>query len=189
MNSPTAGSGRTPTLPRTTAIASPIWTVPWLWSMLDSFRYSGADMATSIEPALVALAGTVVGGLISFTATAWTERRRLADTRAFRNYAERVRAATEYLTTFDNYRRCIRDGRGSECNDLARAHSSAIILLELFFDHSIRDAAEEARDCLIRMNANPSERKSLDREAQAARAKVIKMFREPLGVTDPSTSG
>ena len=180
---------RTPTLPRTTAIASPIWTVPWLWSMLDSFRHSGADMATSIEPALVALAGTVVGGLISFTATAWTERRRLADTRAFRNYAERVRAATEYLTTFDNYRRCIRDGRGSECNDLARAHSSAIIVLELFFDQSIRAAAEEARDCLIRMNANPSERKSLDREAQAARAKVIKMFREPLGVTDPSTSG
>jgi hypothetical protein len=139
-------------------------------------------MATSIEPALVALAGTVVGGIISFTATAWTEKRRLADTRAFRNYAERVRAATEYLNTFDSYRRCIRDGRGSECNELARAHSSAIVLLELFFDPSIRQAAEEARDCLNRMNANPSERKSGDREAQVARAKVIEKLREPLGV-------
>lgn len=146
-------------------------------------------MATSIEPALLALAGTVVGGLISFTATAWTERRRLADTRAFRNYTERVRAATEYLTTFDNYRRCIRDGRGRECYEFARAHSSAIVLLELFFDQSIRQAAEEARSCLIRMNDNPSERRSLDREAQAARAKVIEMFREPLGVTEPATSG
>jgi len=143
-------------------------------------------MSTSIEPAVLALVGTVVGGLISFTATAWTERRRLADTRAFRNYAERVRAATEYLTTFDNFRRCIRDGRGSECNELARAHSSAIVLLELFFDPPVRQAAEQARDCLNRMNASPSARKSADREAQIARAKVIEELREPLGVIDPA---
>jgi hypothetical protein len=143
-------------------------------------------MGTSIEPALLALAGTVVGGLISFAATAWTERRRLADTRAFRNYAERVRAATEYLTTFDSYRRCIRDGRGSDCNELARTHSSTIVLLELFFDSSVHEAAEEARDCLNRMNKDPSARRSGDREAQVARAKVIEKLREPLGVTDPA---
>jgi hypothetical protein len=141
-------------------------------------------MGTSIQPAVLTLIGTVLGGAISFTATAWTERRRLADTRAFRNYSEQVRVATEYVTTFDDFRRCIRDGGGSKCDALARAHSSAIILLELFFDPSVRQVAEEARDYLNRMNADPSTRKHLDKRAQAARDKVIKEFRKPLGVKD-----
>jgi hypothetical protein len=141
-------------------------------------------MRTSIQPAVLTLIGTVLGGVISFTATAWSERRRLADTRAFRNYEEQVRAATEYVNTFDDFRRCIRDGGGSKCNELARAHSSAIILLELFFDPSVRQAAEEARDCLNHMNANPSARRHGDKVAQAARDKVIKEFRKPLGVKD-----
>jgi hypothetical protein len=140
-------------------------------------------MATSIEPAVLALAGTVVGGLISFTTTAWAERRRSREARAFLNHAERKRAAAEYLAAFDGYRRYKRYG-GSGGVELSRAHASAIVLLGLYFDDHddhVVEAAERAADCIEKIEGSGKERESADTEAKNARDEVISLMKTRLG--------
>jgi hypothetical protein len=132
-------------------------------------------MATSIEPAVLALVGTVVGGLISFTTTAWAERRRSREARAFLNHAERKRAAAEYLAAFDGYRRYKRYG-GSGGVELSRAHASAIVLLDLYFDDHVVEAAERAADCLEKIEGSGEERQSADTEAKNARDEIISLM-------------
>lgn len=137
-------------------------------------------MGTSIEPGVLALVGTVVGGLISFTTTAWAERRRSQEARAFRNHSERVRAAADYLASFDDYRRCIRDA-ASGWVEYARAHSSARVLLGLYFGDYVVEAANKAADCLEKWRGNPAEHQYGDTEAKEARDEVIRAMKEQLG--------
>jgi hypothetical protein len=154
-------------------------------------RDEGVEMGTSIDPGIAALAGTVVGGLISFTTTAWAERRRSQEARAFRNQTERQRAAAEYLAAFDGYRRCIRDGSGPGIIDLSRTHASAIELLGLYFEEPVYRLANNAADCLEKMRNNPSERQSEDEKAKEDRNKVISAMKEQLSegrATRPAAS-
>jgi hypothetical protein len=136
-------------------------------------------MGTSIDPGVAALVGTVVGGLISFTATAWAERHRSQEARAFRNHAEQQRVAVEYLAAFNGYRRCIRDG-DQGCVELARLHASAIDLLGLYFDKPVVELTEKAAACLQQMKDNPSVRQSGNKRAIEAREEVKSAMRKQL---------
>ncbi len=90
-------------------------------------------MGTAIEPGVFALVGTVGGGLISFTATAWAERRRSQEARAFRNHTERVQTAADFLAAFDSYRRSIRDGDVPAQVEFARMQAAALERIVLLF--------------------------------------------------------
>jgi hypothetical protein len=141
-------------------------------------------MATTIEPAVFALVGTVVGGLISFTTTAWAEWRRSREARAFRNHPERARTAMDYLVAFDNWRRGIRDDDSSAYVELSRMHASAISRMRLFFDQSVIDAAERAGRRLLEMHemyGNEQVRKSKEDEAIKDRNETIRAMRVQLG--------
>jgi hypothetical protein len=141
-------------------------------------------MATTIEPAVFALVGTVVGGLISFTTTTWAEWRRSREARAFRNHPERASTAMDYLVAFDNWRRCIRDNDSSTYVELSRLHAAAISRMSLFFDQSVIDAAEQANERLLEMRkmySNEQVRKSKEDEAIKGRDETVREMRVQLG--------
>jgi hypothetical protein len=137
-------------------------------------------MRTAIEPAVFAIVGTVVGGLISFTTTAWAERRRSREARAFRNHPERARTAMDYLVAFDNYRRSIREYDPAHV-ELARTHAAMLERMRLFFDEPVTKAAERAGGYLLAMSKNESMRASEEEKAIAARKETTKAMRVQLG--------
>jgi hypothetical protein len=125
-------------------------------------------MGTAIESGVFALVGTVVGGLISFTTTALSERRRLQEARLFRNHTERVRTAADYLAAFDSFRRGIRDNDPAYV-ELARAHAAALERIRLWFDDPVVRAANIAGQHLLEMKENPAARGSEEEKAIEAR--------------------
>lgn len=142
-------------------------------------------MGTAIESGVFALVGTVVGGLISFTTTAWSERRRSQEARQFRNHTERVRAAADYLAAFDSYRRGIRDNDPAYV-ELARAHAAALERVKLWFDDPVVKAANKAGHHLLEMKENPAARESEERKAIDAREETTEAMREQLGEGKPN---
>jgi hypothetical protein len=138
-------------------------------------------MGTSIEPAVFALVGTIVGGLISFTTTAWAERRRAQETRAFRNHPERARTAMDFLVAFDNFRRAVRTNDPAQV-ELSRTHAETRARMGLFFDKSVTEAADTAGQYLVdAMGKSESERRSANAKAKDGRDKTIEAMRVQLG--------
>ena len=141
-------------------------------------------MGTAIESGVFALIGTVVGGLISFTTTAWSENRRLQEERLFRNHSERVHTAADYLTAFDNYRRGIRDNDPAYV-ELARAHATELERVRLWFEDSVFRAARKAGEHLLEMKENPAARDSVEKQAIDARNETMEAMRKQLGEGNP----
>lgn len=156
--------------------------------------------------ALAITAGaTLLGVLIPTLATLWLTHESNTQTRLYRNHEKRISIAEEYLRALGSFRRTIReyaDARGAKADDTykvmiaaARSAADASEFLRLYFGDTVRISAEQAGNCLLKMQQRAegmvknsdddhTELERWDESGKHARDVLINSMKSQLGEPD-----